>query len=795
MSGEVIRHHYFSGMKNLIQKILGLFALVVVAIQTSNAQNISQNLKGKITETVTAAPLEGAAVKVTDITGHEFATTTDAEGMFSLSVVVGRYQLVISFTGYRTFKDEILIVAGKEKFVNVVLEETQTVLQAVEIGGSTLNELPGLQSISIEKTLRVAANFFDPVRMITSYPGVVAASDQNNAIIVRGNSPNGLLWRLNGLDIVNPNHLANAGTLSDRPAASGGGVNILSAQMLDRTDFYMGALPARFGNTLAGVVDMKLREGNKGEHEFTAQASVIGLDFSAEGPMGKKDNNAFLVNYRYSTVGLLSAAGVNFGDEAITFQDLSFNTSFNQKNGSNLSLFGLWGQSKNKFEAKETPDIKEDKDRYNIDYDAMTYAVGANYMVPFSIGKFSAGVAYSNNDQDRNAAQEPTSPLPQFQRTLLLDEFANENAILSSNIRVELRAGEKSSFDLGVMANQIESAAKLFKRLGCNICGSVDEERLIGSINGLLLQPFVSYKTSLAPWLDVDAGIRYVNFSFNNTSAIEPRAGLALKPSDISIVNFSYSLTSQHQLPQVYLSEGNEELELTKSHHADANYRQTLSNGIQLSSGVFYQLLFDVPIENSTSSTFSVLNLMEGLTPQNLVSKGNGENYGIDLTVEKYFFSKNYLLLGGTYYESKYTGGDGVKRNTRFNGNYTLNAVYGKEWMKASKNRTIGLNTRVLYLGGLRESSINVNESQSDGETFYDQADPFNNKLGDYFRIDLRLSFRKDKPGYTRTFAIDIQNLTSQKNEGYHYYDQVQQKVITKYQLGIIPVLVYRIDF
>ena len=140
--------------------------------------------------------------------------------------------------------------------------------------------------------------------MATSYPSVVAANDQGNSIIVKGNSPNGLLWRLNGLDIVNPNHLANAGTLSDKPISNGGGVNILSAQMLDRTQFYTGGFPASFGNALSGILDMNLREGSKNKAEGTAQASLLGLDLSLETPLSKNNNASALVNYRYSTVGL-----------------------------------------------------------------------------------------------------------------------------------------------------------------------------------------------------------------------------------------------------------------------------------------------------------------------------------------------------------------------------------------------------------------------------------------------------------------------------------------------------------
>jgi hypothetical protein len=268
-----------------------------------------------------------------------------------------------------------------------------------------------------------------------------------------------------------------------------------------------------------------------------------------------------------------------------------------------------------------------------------------------------------------------------------------------------------------------------------------------------------------------------------------------LKPSPAAGIEFSYSLISQIQLPQVYAAAGNENLALTKSHHFDAAYTRMFANDLQLKAGTFYQYLYDVPIEQDASSTFSVINLLEGLSPGDLANKGKGENYGFEVMAEKQFFSKHYFLLGGSYYESNYTAGDGVKRDSRFNGKYTLNFTHGKEWTKPEKRRTIGLNTRVLYLGGLRYAPVDMGESDASYETVYNESGGFSERFKDYFRLDLRLSFRKNKPGYTRTFAVDIQNLTGQQNEAYQYYDFTQQKVVTKFQLGIIPVLVYRIDF
>jgi hypothetical protein len=771
-----------------------LFALIIFCATLQVAgQDLLQHVRGKVFHTVTASALPGASVKITGVKGA-FTTTTDSSGHFALDVPVGRYSIVVSFTGFNAFQDELLVVAGREAVLNIALRESSTVLKEVEITASPPENVPGLQSVSIEKTMRVPANFFDPVRMITSYPGVVAASDQNNSIIVRGNSPNGLLWRLNGVDIVNPNHLSNAGTLSDRPAANGGGVNILSAQMLDKTDFYMGAFPVRYGNTLAGVVDMKLRDGNKTKNEFTAQASLIGLDFAAEGPLGKKKNSSFLANYRYSTVGLLSAIGVNFGDEAISFQDFSFSSDVDLENGGKFSFFGLWGQSKNDFNAKKVEDQKEEKDQYDINYNGQTYALGLNYAVPFSSGKFTAAVAWSNSDQQRES-QIKLSALPLTQRLLLNDSYDGNNGILSSTLRVEYKVSEESKLEFGTITNVMTNSVTALHLTGCFICSAVDEQKISGSTTGLLLQPYALFSATLSPVLDLNTGIRYVNYTFNNSNAVEPRIALILKPTTAASFNLSYSLTSQLQLPQVYLTPGNQDLGLTRSHHIDLAYTQNLSENTVLKAGTYYQRLFDVPISQDPASTFSSLNAMEALPPSGLINAGTGENYGVDVTVEKYFFAKNYLLFGGSYYDSKFTAADGIKRNTRFNGNYTFNAVYGKEWTKASRNRTIGFNTRVLYLGGLRESEVDVNQSQTNGETAYNTTDPFSNKLPDYFRIDLRLSFRKNKPGYTRTFAIDIQNLTGQQNVGYHYYDRIQQNVVTKYQLGIIPVLVYRIDF
>jgi hypothetical protein len=238
----------------------------------------------------------------------------------------------------------------------------------------------------------------------------------------------------------------------------------------------------------------------------------------------------------------------------------------------------------------------------------------------------------------------------------------------------------------------------------------------------------------------------------------------------------------------------NQELELSKSHRLDLSFKTKIDEGYQFSSSVYYQKLFDIPVEG-VSSSYSMLNSIEAFALPDLVSNGIGDNYGVELLAEKSFTDRSYFILGSSWYKSTYEGSDEIKRSTRFDGNYSINLTYGKEWskMKKESQRAFGVSTRLLYLGGLRESPVIAD--QNSAYTQYDESKAFENKLQDYFRLDLRLNWRKNKEGYTRTIALDIQNVLNTQNEAYHYYDHVKNKVTAQYQLGIIPILVYRIEF
>lgn len=764
--------------------------LFFVSLGFAHAQ-IKQTVSGDIRDGL-AKPLVSANIQLIRL-DSAFLAVSGADGKFNLSVMPGRYWIKATFTGYRAFEEELLVIAGKSNYIKITLAESPTQLTDVEVSSGTSSEIPGSYSISIEKTMRVPANFFDPVRMATSLPGVVGTNDQGNSVAIKGYSPNALLWRLQGLDIVNPNHLANAGTLSDRPVANGGGVSILSSQVLDRTNFYTGTLPVQYGNALSGAMDMSLRPGNKTKREHTLQASLIGIDLATEGPMGKRDGGSpsggegaaggsYLVNYRYSTVGLLSQFGVNFGDEVINFQDLTFNLDFNHKKGGNLSVFGFGGLSSNEFDRKPQDEWETEKDRYNIDFKGKVFGIGfMNTTTPGVDAELKFGISTSGQFQERTSVSAPIIE-PHIER----EYFKSDRMLISALLSYQKKQSKVFSWGGGVVSTSFQQTLKS-ETVASNPTSLLPNPN--GSVDGVLLQPYINTIFSFSDW-QITAGVRYVNFTYNKSESIEPRVSVqkAVGPGQLHI---KYGITSQMQQASTYLL-GGTSLGLNKAHQFAAGYGAGLGNGLKLTTQVYYHQLFDVAFAEA-SIPYSILNYVEEWNATFLQSNGRGRNYGVEATLEKKFANKTYFLASGSYYESEFSGKTGQYYPTRYNGNFTSSLTGGKEWSRA--NKVFGIHARTLYLGGLRQSAIDAGESPMYGFTVYDNLNEFPDQLPNYFRIDLRASWRKNKPGYTRTISIDIQNLTGQQNLAYRYFDTHLQKVSEKKQLGLIPVIVYRIDF
>jgi len=249
---------------------------------------LRQNIRGRVVDKDTGEPLEGVNVVIQEYDSI-IGSTTNTEGYFMIpNVAVGRHTIQATYIGYEDARqNDVLVYTGKEPVITIGMKEAFTQLQEVVVrpeqsNGQPVNafSLSGGRSFSVEETIRFASNFNDAARMITAYPGINATSDFSNSISIRGNSPNSMQWRLEGVEIPSPNHFSTFG-------GSGGAVSMLIINLLDNSDFYSGAFAAEYGNALSGIMDMKLRKGNQERSEKSFQLNFLGIDAAAEGPFKK----------------------------------------------------------------------------------------------------------------------------------------------------------------------------------------------------------------------------------------------------------------------------------------------------------------------------------------------------------------------------------------------------------------------------------------------------------------------------------------------------------------------------
>lgn len=782
----------FKNSKFMYTKYIQSWLLPALTVCTLmlQAQTPTQTIRGMVADADNNQPLVGATVALLETT---YGTVTDSVGTYRLqNVPVGRYQLHVSYVGKESVSVPILVESGREFVQTVELHTNPANLETVIVKApkNRVVHPVSTKTITVEETLRFPATFYDPARLATTFAGVVNDNDQANGIAIRGNSPNGLSWRLEGVEIVNPNHTPNAGTFSDRVTINGGGTNILSAQLLDNSFFLTGAFPAQYGNVLSGVLDMRLRKGNDERHEFIGQIGLIGIDVAAEGPLSRSSKASYLVNYRYSTVGLLTSLGLDFGDEEIAFQDLSFNLTFPTQTAGTFTVFGVGGISENIFEAqRDTTEWEFQKDRYDINFKSKTGILGATHTL--SLGDrnlWQTSFATSALESTRTGNLLDAAFVP---TTVERDEYIQSKTSFTSSF--SHRLNETNRLRVGIFVTQHRNNITSIDDLTENIA--------VGKGDGILLQPYFNWRSNLTPRLTLNAGLHYLHFTFNETQALEPRLALNYTLGSGQQLSLAYGLHSQLQLPQLYFAEiaggnPNKDLGFTKSHHIVVGYENPLSASTILSVEAYYQALFDVPIIDNPTSSFSALNLLEGFVSEPLVNEGTGKNYGLEVSIQKNLTNDVYFLGNASLYESKYTGGDGIERNTRFNGNYIFNLTGGKEWKWNRENRRMimGVNARAAVLGGFRDTPIDAEKSAEEDETVYINSEAFTLKQQDYFKIDLRVYYKKNKPHRTTTWALDIQNLTNQQNVAFHYFDQGKGEIVTKYQLGLIPILTYRIE-
>jgi hypothetical protein len=498
--------------------------------------------------------------------------------------------------------------------------------------------------------------------------------------------------------------------------------------------------------------------------------------------LGKDSKNSYLVNYRYSTVGLLGKLGVSFGDEQIDFQDFSFNLSFAGKKGSRWTVFGMGGLSENLFAHKDSADVKQYKDLSDIKFHSKTGVLGITNWT--SLGA----------------------------NTWLKTSLA---ASTQANERTSIRASDTNISDVDhLRESKISGAVTFYHRFSLHnrlVAGAMItsqyymDDRLLDGFEFapkpehqfVSTQPWVNYIwSSPSNNLVLNAGLHAFIIPYINKNSVEPRLSMSRIFSERHRLTLSWGKFSQ--VAPLWLLKSN--LDLLKAWHAGLRYSWTPSTSWAVKGELFWQRQMNQAVD-PYSQAYSILNVTESSDHFYPVLNytGLGENKGLELSVEHYLSGDWFMAANTTLFNSSYQGSDKIWRDTRWNLGHLANFTLGKEWYKertAGKIRAFGLNGRIVWTGGYREMPIDLVNSALLNATYYDTRSGFTVQLPDYYRVDLRIYWKRSLGNRRNsTFAMDFQNVTNQQNVAYHYYDAFTHKVETKYQLGLIPNISWRLEF
>ncbi len=792
------------------------FYFLITVFSFSAFAQPTQIIRGKVVDNESDFPLAGVKIQLFGMNDSipDFKILTDLEGNFEIkNVGIGKYRLDAKSSLYEAKSTTITVSSGKETIVQISLieryQEKEEVVVLARKKNEVINEMAliSAQKFSVDETNRYPGSRSDPARMASNFAGVQGADDSRNDIVIRGNSPLGVVWKVEGIDIPNPSHFAISGS-------TGGPVSILNNKILGNSDFFMSAFPAQYGNSNSGVFDLKLRNGNNNRHEFTGQFGFLGTEFMAEGPMSKSKKSSYLIMGRYSTLSLFQQMNIKIGTDAVPiYGDLSFKFNWQLKKGGSLSFFGIGGKSKIAIKISDQKKYSTefygegDRDQY---FGTSMGVSGLVYKKSLNEKTFIAATVAISYDQQNSHHNYLIRHLDPTSSTITVDSIkplmgysfrtTKTSGFFSVNHKLNKQHLLKAGINFeGYYFDQLDSINVNYKF----------ENRWNYKGTAMLIQPFVQWKWRMKENMDFTAGLHSQYFTFSNSiSYVEPRVGWKLNMKNSQSIFAGAGMHSQTQPMYTYTyhlqgtsSMHNKDMDFTRSIHSGLGYEKAFKNKLNVRTETYYQYVYNVPVEINPSS-FSLINMGSGFArffPDSLKNTGTGYNYGLEVTVQKYFDKSFFYMFSGTLYDSKYKGSDGVLRNSSFNGHYIGNLLAGKEF-KVSKKQTISLGIKITQAGGKRYGYVDLAKSKAAQDIIYRDSAFNDRQFKDYFRLDFKINWTMNTAKATHEIGLDLLNIFNTKNLlGLAYAPNIgnpsAEPIAQKQQLGFLPLFYYKIDF
>ncbi len=793
----------------MVCKVVKVFFFLVLMmapfmVLKISAQKPTQNIRGVVMDSKTRDSLPGATIL---LLGEDEATISDTEGNFLLeNIPVGRYYLQVSYVGYESvIIPELLINSGDEVILDIEMETAFAELEEVVVKprvrkDRSVNSMATVsaRTFSVEEAMRYAGALDDPGRMAGNFAGVTSAGVHVNAIVVRGNAPKGLSWRLEGVDIPVPSHFSGSNV------AGGGGLTMFSSQMLTNSDFFTGAFPAEYGNATAGVFDMKMRNGNTHNNEYAFQVGVQGIEAAAEGPFKKEGSGSYLLNYRYSTMALIFPLlpEVRDANELPVYQDLAFKIHLPSKKAGNFSLWGMGGLSHTKMDGYDDAEkwvYAENRAKMRFHYNMGV--AGIRHSKRLSDNTYlRSTIAISGREHayDEKSRLDTSHP-GQLSSLFNVVMTSGKASFLSKlthvfNSRFTLMAG----IDAGNEMYRLQGDARDFQ------AGEI-VQILNGRGNSWLAEGFLQGKYRVHQNFHFTGGINASWFQMNGDYSLDPRLSAAWQflPEHRLTIGygnhrqteplFVYFATTSQDQSSGELNYPNKDLKRMGAHHFVLGYDWSVTDNLRLKIEPYYQSLYDVPVVDGTA--YSMVNFMSDWTfNKPLVNSGTATNMGIDITVERFLKEGYYFMSTASVYDSDYTGGDGISRRTRYDGGYVLNILGGKEWLIHEKNM-LNVNLKMTFMGPYWHQNVDEAATRLKGEIVYDDNSGFSYRHSNLETLtDFTVSYRINASNTASLFSLQVRNILGKQYLG-KKYNIMKQEIEDDFFSSPVPFVSYKLEF
>jgi len=772
---------------------LVLLLCCTIFLSKTDAQIYKQNIQGQIVDQITLKYVAKAKIVLLFNGNSIDSLYTDSKGFFIFNNInVGKYDLLIDHLAYLPeIKTDVLLTSSRPKVIEVALQKKFKVLEEVTIlpmqnRKQALNNMSTQSAISIDaKTARkIAGGLDDPIRVAANFAGINSnGSFSDNFISVRGNSPRALKYYFDGLELPNPTHFARIGS-------SGGTFTVFSLRLLGNSDFFSGAFPAEYSNSVGGIFDVNFKKGNSNNHEFALEVGTLGIDVSSEGPINANKKSSYTTNFRYATIGLARLIGY---PTQPTYTDFAFNLNFPIDDKSNLKIYSINGISDRLREAEKDVSLwEEGLDRYELSLNSKLFSIGSTYsryIGKNTLFKVAALTAYTNQQDNRIFLLYDLTEIPRG---------INEYTTIPINLATSLKTSFRNLLvKAGLSSNFVNHKYNYYATVD-TIISEYPKTETTGNI--IQTKAYLQTKIALNKNFNINAGINAIYQNINNETVIEPRIGLVFNAQKNKRFSVAYGKHSQFYEYSVYNFEDegnfpNLNLKAIKAHHFGIAYNtQLLKHTINIES--FYQLLYDVPVE--PGGTFSLINLSELNELRTLVNQGKGKNYGIDFSIEKYITNSWYYNVNASYIKSLYTGGDNVWRSTEFDFNYNVKLLAGKDFevgKRKNKKNNLSLNATFSAIGGRPYTPVDLLASAKVQSTIYNESIAFSQREEGLLVLDFTVIYQTNKEKRSTFWTFQIKNLFSSADAVYREYDVVTRQEVIVASSSFFPVISYGLEF